>query len=73
MLKPEEKSPIETLDSLKLHVISHAESLDAARDNAYKSIMENPTKHTISEAIDYYHNTVIETVSDTLKRTHDAA
>ncbi len=72
MLNPEEITPIETVDSLKIHVVAHADSLEEAREHAYKSIMENPSKHTISEAIDYYHNTVIETVSETLKRNHDA-
>lgn len=68
MTNSTENSTSAVLDSLTLHVFSHADSLEEARQDAFKSIMENPTKHNISLAIDYYHNTLIETVREGVNR-----
>jgi hypothetical protein len=53
------KKVILLLDKKKLKLFSHAPSLDEARDHAEK-LLEDSHKHSVCEALDYYHNTLIE-------------
>ncbi|WP_269519491.1 hypothetical protein [Alteromonas sp. BMJM2] len=55
------------LDSLKLNVTAQADSLEEAKQLAFSSVLENPTRHSVSQALDIYHNTLIEAVKVNIK------
>lgn len=55
------------LDSQKLTVFDSAESLAEARSHAHKVLADSP-KHNINEALDLYHNTLIDSIKKGLSK-----
>jgi hypothetical protein len=56
------------LEGKKFKIFAHAESLDEARYHAV-SILQASHRHDVSEAIDYYHNTLIESIKQDILRS----
>lgn len=57
------------LELKRFKVFGHASSLAEARDHA-ETILKDSHRHDVSEALDYYHNTLLESIKLELLRDH---
>jgi hypothetical protein len=58
---------INLLDQLKYKVFGQASSIDEAREVA-RDLLKDSHKHDIEEALDFYHNTVLNEVLKKVQR-----
>jgi hypothetical protein len=59
---------INTLDQLKYKIFGEAESIDEARDHA-EMLLQSSDKHSISEALDYFQNTILNEAIKIIEET----
>lgn len=61
------KNILDLLEQKRFKIFGHASSLAEARDYAEK-LLQFSHQHEITEALDYYHNTLIEVIKQDTSR-----